>query len=36
MRAAVRRIRSLAQNLLVDAFFARRHADGTIRFESMG
>lgn len=36
IEAAVRRIRSLAYNLTVDAFFARKHSDGTIRFESMG
>jgi hypothetical protein len=35
MKTAVRRVRSLAANLAVDAFFARKHADGTIRFEAM-
>jgi hypothetical protein len=35
MEAAIRRVRSVASNLLVDAFFARKHADGTIRFEPM-
>jgi hypothetical protein len=34
MQAAVRRIRGLAPGLLVDAFFARKHSDGTIRFEA--
>jgi hypothetical protein len=33
--AAVRRIRSLASGLTVDAFFARKHSDGTIQFEAM-
>jgi hypothetical protein len=36
LKTAVRRVRSLASNLRVDAFFARRHRDATIRFESMG
>jgi hypothetical protein len=36
MQAAVRRIHSIAGNVTVDAFFARKHADGTIRFERMG
>jgi len=35
MQTAVRRVRSLASDLRVDAFFARKHSDGTIRFESM-
>jgi hypothetical protein len=36
MTAAVRRIHSFASNVTVDTFFARKHADGTIRFERMG
>ena len=36
MEAAVRRVRSFAHGLTVDTFFARKHSDGTIRFESMG
>jgi len=36
MEAAVRRVRSFAHGLTVDAFFARKHSDGTIRFESLG
>jgi hypothetical protein len=36
IQAAVRRIRSFASNVTVDAFFARKHSDGTIRFERMG
>jgi hypothetical protein len=35
MKIVVRRVRSLAPNLQVDAFFARKHGDGTIRFEAM-
>jgi hypothetical protein len=35
MEAAVRRVRSFAQGLTVDTFFARKHADGTIHFEPM-
>jgi hypothetical protein len=35
MQAAVQRIGSLASGLQVDAFFARKHPDGTIRFESL-
>jgi hypothetical protein len=35
MAAAVRRVRSLGCGLPVDAFFARKHADGTIGFEAM-
>jgi hypothetical protein len=36
MTAAVRRIHSFASSVTVDTFFARKHADGTIRFEKMG
>ena len=36
MTAAVRRIHSFASDVRVDAFFARKHSDGTIRFEAMG
>jgi hypothetical protein len=36
MQAAVKRIRSIAYNLTVDTYFARKHTDGTIRFEAMG
>ena len=35
LQAALRRVRSFAPNLLVEAFFARKHSDGTIRFESL-
>ena len=35
MQTAAERIRSFAPNLLVDVFFARKHVDGTIRFESL-
>jgi hypothetical protein len=35
MEAAVRRIGSVARGLKVDTFFARKHSDGTIRFEEM-
>ena len=35
MEAATRRIRSLASKVQVDAFFARKLEDGTIRFEAM-
>ena len=35
MTAAVRRVRSIAHGLTVDAYFARKHADGTILFEAM-
>jgi hypothetical protein len=34
VEAAVRRIHWLAGHLPVDVFFARKHADGAIRFES--
>jgi hypothetical protein len=33
MQTAVQRVRSFAPGLLVEAFFARKHVDGTIRFE---
>jgi hypothetical protein len=33
MQAAAQRVRSFAPGMLVEAFFAWRHADGTIRFE---
>lgn len=36
MAAAVRRIRSFAQCLTIDTFFARKQAGGTIHFEPMG
>ena len=36
MEAAVRRVRSFAHGLTVDAFFARKQPDGTIQFEPMG
>jgi hypothetical protein len=35
MEAAVRRVQTFALGLTVDTYFARKHADGTIRFESM-
>lgn len=35
LEAAVQRIRAVARGLTVESFFARKHADGTIRFESM-
>lgn len=35
MQTAVQRVRSFAPGLLVDAFFARKRLDGTIRFESL-
>jgi hypothetical protein len=35
LRTAVRRVRSFATGLQVDAFFARRHPDGAIRFEPL-
>jgi hypothetical protein len=35
MQIAVARIRSIARSLAVEAFFARKHPDGTIRFESL-
>ena len=35
MQAAVRRIHSFASSVTVDTFFARKHSDGTIRFEAM-
>jgi hypothetical protein len=36
MAAAVRRIRSFASSVTVETFFARKHSDGTIRFERIG
>lgn len=33
IQAAVDRIRSVARSLTVETFFARKHSDGTIRFE---
>lgn len=36
MQAAIQRIRLLASGLLVDAFFARKHANGAICFEPLG
>ena len=35
MQAAIERVHSIAPRLLVDAFFARKHLDGAIRFESL-
>jgi hypothetical protein len=35
VQTAVERIRSLGRNLSVEAFFARKGSDGTIRFESL-
>jgi hypothetical protein len=35
MQTAARRVRSLAVDLQVDVFFARKQADGVIRFESL-
>ena len=35
MQIIVRRVRSLAATLQVDAFFARKQPDGIIRFEAM-
>jgi hypothetical protein len=35
LQTAAERIRSFAPNLLVEVFFARKHSDGTIRFESL-
>jgi hypothetical protein len=35
LQTAVKRIRSIAHNLAVDTFFARKHSDGTIRFEAI-
>ena len=29
------RLRSFSRSLAVDEFFARKHADGTVRFESL-
>ena len=33
MQAAAERLRSFSRSLAVDQFFARKHADGTVRFE---
>lgn len=35
LRAAAERLRSFNRSLLVDGFFARKHPDGTVRFESL-
>lgn len=35
MQTAIQRIHWFLHDLRVDAFFARKHADGTIRFESL-
>jgi hypothetical protein len=35
MQAAAERLRSFSRSLAVDAFFARKQADGAIRFESL-
>ncbi len=35
MQAAAERLRSLSRSLIVDGFFARKHADGTVRFEPL-
>jgi hypothetical protein len=35
LHVAAERLRSIARSLVVDAFFARKHPDGTIRFESL-
>ncbi|MGD0516021.1 MAG: carbonic anhydrase [Thermoguttaceae bacterium] len=35
LQTAAERIRSFAPGLLVDVFFARKHLDSTIRFESL-
>jgi hypothetical protein len=35
LSAAARRVRSLSHDLVVETFFARKEADGTIRFEAM-
>ena len=34
LQAAAERLRSFSRSLVVDGFFARKHADGTVRFES--
>lgn len=33
--AAAERIRSFSRSLAVDGFFARKHLDGTVRFEAL-
>ena len=35
MQAAAERLRSLSRSLAVEQFFARKQADGTVRFESL-
>ncbi len=35
LQAAAGRLRSFSRSLAVDEFFARKHADGTVRFESL-
>ena len=35
LQAAAERLRSFSRSLVVDQFFARKHADGAIRFESL-
>jgi hypothetical protein len=35
MQTAIQRVRSFDRSLRVDVFFARKQADGTIRFESL-
>jgi len=35
VQAAAERLRSLSRSLAVEGFFARKHADGTVRFESL-
>jgi hypothetical protein len=35
MQTAIRRVRSITLGLRVEAFFARKHAGGAIRFEAM-
>ena len=35
MQTAIKRIGSFASGLVVESFFARKHPDGTIRFESL-
>ncbi|MGA2256466.1 MAG: carbonic anhydrase [Thermoguttaceae bacterium] len=35
LQAAAERLRSFSRILVVEGFFARKHADGTVRFESL-
>ena len=35
MQAAAGRIRAVAPGLVIDTFFARKHPDGTVRFEAV-